>query len=326
MRKISLFLSGVMLVALLAVMMPMSSGLAQDNSTPTPAPIDPVVAQITADYPATDGATSTIPLETMVVCVLYDIPCDWVDGWETNSIAAEEGDGADLLTSLILHNTTHDAYMNLIDGLADLNLVATLPSDDELAAADEAGVELEAEAIALDGLVFIVNIDNPIESLTLDQIRDIYTGEITSWEDLGVDYDGPIAAYRRNRNSGSQELMDNLVLGDTPMLDLPDMEIPTMGGTMNAVANDPYGISYTVYYYAIYMVPNENVRLVPIEGVEPTAATIGKRLYPLTSEVYAVVRADTPADSTAILLRDWMLSDDGQSAIAKSGYIPVLEP
>ena len=70
------------------------------------------------------------------------------------------------------------------------------------------------------------------------------------------------------------------------------------------------------------MAPNEYIKLVAVDGVQPTQESIANRTYPFTSEVFAVVRAGSPANSLAIRLRDWLLTDEGQELVAQSGYAP----
>ena len=110
----------------------------------------------------------------------------------------------------IVHNTTAKAYENLINGTADLIFVSE-PSDDILNSAREAGVEFEMVGIGRDGFVFVVNQDNPVESLTIEQIQKIYTGEIKNWSEVGGE-DVDIIAYQREPNSGSQNLMEKMVM------------------------------------------------------------------------------------------------------------------
>ena len=125
------------------------------------------------------------------------------------------------------HSGTHDAYMNLIRGDAELILVARQPSEDEISAAKLRGVILDYRPVALDAFVFLVNVENPVESLDVNEVRKIYTGKITSWDQIGVDLglngNRAITAYRRDQNSGSQELMETLVMQGEKMIDLPDL-------------------------------------------------------------------------------------------------------
>jgi len=132
-----------------------------------------------------------------------------------------------------------------------------------------------------------------------------------------------IHTYQRNRNSGSQELMEALVMGDLEMIDSPDMILDSMIGPINAIADDPLGIGYSVYFYANFMFPHESIKLISINGIAPTSANIADHSYSLTTEVYAVIREDAPPDQTAAMLRNWVLTEGGQAVVAKSGYVPT---
>ena len=332
------------LVAALGLRTPLPAAARQAGTpspTPFPTPFPTLVpvgdlAIIAADYPRVDGSTSTLPLQRLAACQILGASCVWLEGffgperWIAHLLTEGEPitPAIEVLNTL-QHTGTHESYLNLIGGTADLILVARAPSDDELTLAETEGVELDVRPVALDAFVFLVNAGNPVDDLGLDAIRGIYTGAITRWSELGVDErlsddpDNPIHAYLRDPNSGSQELMEALVMQGRPMIDAPDMILETMIGPINAISTDAAGIGYSVYYYATVINPDEGVKLLAIEGVPPQAATIAGRQYPLTAEVVVVVRADTPADSTAALLRDWLLGAEGQRTVADSGYVPL---
>ena len=119
----------------------------------------------------------------------------------------------------IFHNTTHNAYVNLIEGNADIIFV-TPPSEEELAYAEKLGVELEVIPMLRDGFVFFVNENNPVNNVAFQDIVDIYSGTITNWKQLGGE-DKEIIAYQREENSGSQTGMLKRVMKDTPMMEAP---------------------------------------------------------------------------------------------------------
>jgi phosphate transport system substrate-binding protein len=316
-------------------------GLISQTETPTSTPdiitqdgpeqpgfID--ISQITVqNYPRVDGSTSAHPLQVMLACQILQVPCHWNEGdmfdptWRIFPDLEFMGSAEHVETIFgIQHNGTHDAYMNLIRGEADIILVARAPSQDELEAAQQRDVDLEVIPVALDAFVFLINTENPLEDLSLDSIRATYKGEITQWSELGG-AEGEIHTYQRNRNSGSQELMEKLVMRGAPMVDSPDMILMGMMGPINAISDDPLGIGYSVYFYASFMYPHERIKLIAIDGVPPTSTTIADRSYSLTTEVYAVIRSDAPQQSMARLLLDWLLTDEGREAIGASGYVPV---
>lgn len=332
---ISLVLLGIILSALLGIATlegKAAATIRQEPPTPTPfltrAP-DKVLDAIALDYPRVDGSTSTYPLQMIIACKIYNVACSWTYGAlaPTPTVVVKPVSNA---LPAINHNGTHPAYMNLIQGKTDLILVARVPSQDERDAAQAQGVALDVQPVALDAFVFLLNPDMPLDNLTLDNIRDIYTGKITDWSQLGVTKEGvdlTIRAYQRERNSGSQELMESLVMKGTPMIEARDLMITSMAGLIEAVAYDPWAIGYSVFYYVKYMNPRpyweEYLKMIGIEGVQPTRDTIQTGTYPLTSQVYMVTRTDLPQDSTAMMLRDWLLSPGGQDVVASSGYVSL---
>lgn len=328
MNRTFLKLTLLLLLALLTGCQPSSTAVVITPSaayTPGPTPDLSTIAQ---NYPRVDGSTSTHPLQVLTACKLLKVECTWT----TPSLlfSTERGIGPDLAASLakngeivfnIFHTGTHQSYVNLIQNNTDLILVARLPSEDEVKEASQAGVTLDVHPMALDAFVFLAHKDNPVRSLTLEQIRAIYSGKTTEWSALGGT--GEIHAFQRDQNSGSQELMENLVMKGVPMVEASDMIFMGMMGPINAIHDDPLGIGYSVYYYATFMLPDENVKLLGVEGVAPTSETIASREYPLVTEVYAVVRGDMPAGSPAVMLRDWFLTNVGQETIEESGYVRI---
>jgi phosphate transport system substrate-binding protein len=313
-------------------------GLVAKTLLPAAAQDSDPLAVIAADYPRVDGSTSTLPLQRVIASVIYDVPWLWSASDVTNEVFTgftldQTSDprivAATARINAFIHSGTHESYVSLIEHRSDLILVARAPSKDELTLAMSSSVELDVQPVALDAFVFLANKANPIVSLTLDELRSIYTGSITDWSALGVQ--GPLGdqvsttinPYTRNPNSGSQELMEQFVMQGETMINAPDMEYFTMVGPLNAVNDDPSGIGYSVYYYASFIQYAPNIKMVQVEGVTPTSATIADQSYPLTAEVYVVVRTDEISDSTAVLLRDWLLTPEGQAAVAASGYVPI---
>ena len=84
--------------------------------------------------------------------------------------------------------------------------------------ARDRGVEFEYTPVGREGFVFLVNASNPVDSLTIEQVKGIYSGKITTWKEVGGN-DEPIQAYQRNSNSGSQSMMVRF-MGDTPLMNL----------------------------------------------------------------------------------------------------------
>lgn len=283
---------------------------------------EPVISE--DEFALVDGSTATIPITAELLRQFYGYSDEEVE-----------------LSPYVWHNTTDFAYKNLIDKVVahpvdeeypeqpaqtapPVGLIlVTPPSAAELEYAQAAGATLEMEPVALDGFVFIVHKDNPVESLTLEQVRGIYTGAITNWQELGG-RNKKIVAFQREEGSGSQTAMEELVMQGTPMLP-PPMIASTMfmGDLINEVAsydNGAASIGYSFNYYVNNLYLNEDIKVLRIEGVEPNAASYRNGSYPLTSAYCAVIRADEPEGSPARRLRDFLLSPTGQDAIEMAGY------
>ncbi len=253
-----------------------------------------------------DGSTATIPLTEGILA-------------DRLGISPEEA------ASRAVHSKTDMAYRNLIYGQADLIFV-TAPSEEVLASAQEERVELEVIPVTKDALVFLVNAENPVDSLTQQQLVDIYTGQITNWEEAGGS-DAAIKPFQRPLASGSQTLFLQLLMKDVePTQATPDLEMASMGGLIDAVAdydNAASSLGYSVFYYATDMYLSNQVKLLEVDGVKPTKETIAAGEYPLGSYYYAVMRKDTAAGHPARRMVDWLLSSEGQAVAEKAGYVPL---
>lgn len=266
----------------------------------------PVAGMTVQTYPRVDGATAMRPMSVEIAKAVL-------------GMTDEEAD------AFIVHNTTAKAYENLIARNCDIIFVSE-PSDDILQRAADAGVEFEMIGIGRDGFVFVVNQDNPVQSLTLDQLRDIYTGKLTNWSEVGGE-DLDIIAYQREENSGSQNLMEKMVMQGLTMADVPEtLVIDSMVGLIDSVAtyeNSRAAIGYSIYLYAKEQYVKDSIRFLNVNGIEPTDETIASGEYPLSKIVYAVIRTDEPEGSPARLLAEWLLTDEGQQAVIAGGYTGI---
>ena len=255
-------------------------------------------------FPRLDGSTSMVPLAEAVASVLL-------------------GEDRESVTDLCQFNRTTQSFRNLAMGECDL-LLAGEPNAAVFTEMEEQGFAYEIETIAMDGLVFLVNENNPVDSLTTDQIRDIYTGKITNWSQVGGS-DAEIIPFQRNEGAGSQALMKKLVMGDTPLADPPEEYMASsMGELMSVVKsydNSANAIGYSVYYYANDMQMAQGLKLLKVDGVEPSRETIRSGEYPHRNAYYCVIPASAAEDSPNRILFDWLMSEDGQKLIDLEGYV-----
>ncbi|SDX34140.1 PstS family phosphate ABC transporter substrate-binding protein [Paenibacillus sp. PDC88] len=259
-------------------------------------------------YPQIDGATAAIPFAEKLKAELTGV----------NQLRAADD---------TRFNTTHEAYLNLIEGRADLIFVAG-PSEDEVSTATKNGVELELHPVGKDAFIFLVNDHNPISGLSTEQIQDIYGGFITNWSEVGGKNE-PILALQREANSGSQTFMEKGVMADAVLTEVPkEQKVSLMGGLIDRVAaynNEENAIGYSFHYYASEMYQKENVKFLAIDDVMPSRDTIRSGTYPYTAELYAVTRSDLPEDHAAREIVEWLQGEEGQQLVEEGGFIAVGE-
>lgn len=216
-------------------------------------------------------------------------------------------------------NNSSEGFTELADGNTDV-FFGTKSDAEQEAYARGRGVEFEYTPVGREGFVFLVNASNPVESLTVEQVKGIYSGRITNWREVGG-ADEPITAYQRNANSGSQSMMERFMDGE-PLADAPATVAMSMGGLVRSVADYDNGsgaIGYSFRYYATDLVGDYDVKLLSIEGVEPTLDNISSGAYPVTGDFYAVTRAGD-GDENLRRLVEWAQGDQGQELVEKSGY------
>ncbi|MDR3217497.1 MAG: substrate-binding domain-containing protein [Dysgonamonadaceae bacterium] len=280
----------------------------------------------TENYPKVDASTAAAPLQNLIACKLLGFRYNWeqaFDGTYTIYPNWEDIPANFDYFERIKTSKTHDAIMNIIDKKVDFILSVRKMSGDEQAHAEEQGVTLIETPVALDAFIFIVNRSNPIKSLTIKQIQDIYTGDLTNWKEVGGK-DAQINPYVRNANSGSQELMESLVMKGLKIKDLPEESM--LGGMMpvfSTVMTDVNSICYSLYYYNAQMVKENIAKAIAVDRVTPDKNTIKKRTYPFTAEVYAVIRSDLDKSSMAYKIYESLQSAAGKHLIDESGYVSL---
>jgi phosphate transport system substrate-binding protein len=284
----------------------------------------------TANYPRLDGSSLTQPLSSITACRLLNCSFGWYTSFDgSKKIVAYSSSNpakADSInTKIALHYGTHDAYVKIINGSADLALMNRLPSADELALAQKGGVSLDVQTVARDAFIFIVNEKNHVPGLTVQTIRNIYTGKITNWQDVGW-INATLRPYQRDSASASQELMMLLVMKELTPIKAPNMILLGMMGPIDMLSQDTLGLCYSVYFFKEFMSVSEKIVPVPIEGVAPTYDNIFDRRYPLTVDIALVTRKNQGPSSNACRLREYLMSEEGQAVVKECGYVPLFNP
>lgn len=284
------------------------NGIEQIEDDTTTTKVADELTMTEEEFPKVDGATAMLPMV----------------GEITKAVLGYTDEQAQKYLDENTQGKSAKVYASLINKEKDLIFVSE-PSDDILRQAKEANVEFDMTGIGRDGFVFIVNKDNPVNSLTIEQIQKIYTGEITNWKEVGGN-DEEIVAYQREQNSGSQNLMEKMVMKGITMKDAPTgLMISSMEGLIDSVAKKNYdgaksSIGYSIYLYAKEQYVKDNIKFLSIDNVYPSDETIANGTYPLSKIVYAVTRKDVSQDSSVRKLTKWLLTDEGQKIVVAGGY------
>ena len=261
--------------------------------------------RLEGDLPVLDGAAALVPVYGAIIHAVYP---EGSVTYEGGAFSDDNYYGENFAPdSKMQYRNTVRGYKAIVDGDADI-LFCAAPSEEQKQYAAEKGVELVYVPVGLEAFVFFVNRQNPVEGLTVAQIRDIYGGAIQNWQNVGGP-DRVINPVTRLKGSGSQSAMDAF-MGDRPIA--PKSPLALFGGSLG----------YSFRFYLMDMVGDANVKVLSLNGVYPDEDTIRSGAYPIVARFYAVYRADNANENVPKLI-DWLLSPEGQRLIEATGYVPL---
>ncbi len=245
---------------------------------------------------------------------------------ENQILAAFVGDGGfgdDLGSILVTSTSSGDAFKALLASTASIGMASRRITPDEareLKAAEKGNmVSLAQEHIvAIDSLVLIVNPANPVQSVSIDDLKKIYLGEITNWSELGGD-DLPIKVLGREKDSGTGGVFLNRVFGDSATVVAASVvAVPGNNETAAIVADDVAAIGYVGY---AFQRGNKALHLVNECGIpsEPDSFAAKTEEYALYRRLYLYNAAD--ADQATQDFLKFATSDEADSVIEKAGFI-----
>ncbi len=256
------------------------------------------------ELPIIDGAAAAFPVYSAFVHAVYPDTTKLYDG-------------------VFEYNNTLGGYELLAEKKTDI-FIGAAPSKEQIAFAEENGTTFEYTQIGSEAFVFFVHKDNPIDSLTIEQIKGIYSGKIKNWSEVGGKNE-KIVPFQRNEGSGSQSMLIRF-MGDTPIME-PDMQkvVGGMGGIIEEVAdykNKSTSIGFSFRFYVEGIIQNPDVKMIAIDGVAPSKENIKNGSYPIIAPVYAVTYEGNSKENVRRLI-DWMLSAEGQHIIEETGYVGI---
>lgn len=292
----------------------------------------PAALQFTSleEMPRLDGATAAYPVYAAFVEAVYSGLGDYYrvhadQERESKDVYGAFVESEEYPYNIVKCSKTDRAYQRLINQETDLIFVAE-PSAAQRMAIQAQGDDFSLTPIASEAFVFFTNIQNPVDGLTAEQIRGIYSGGITNWHQVGGPFRS-ILAYQRPENSGSQTIMHNKVMAGQEMTEPNATTVVSgMGGVIKQVAeykNAKNSLGYSFMYYSSQMIKNNQIKYLAVDGVKPTATTVRDKSYPYTVPVYAVTLKSKAGQENIQRFQQWILSAEGQELIEQTGYIPL---
>lgn len=201
---------------------------------------------------------------------------------------------------------------SIIDATAEIGMSSRDPKDKEVAKAKAKGVDMKAITVAKDGIAIIVNETSPLESITLEEIELIFSGDVTDWSGISTQT-GTISAYTRNTSSGTYAVFQKMGMSSRDY----GLETQKMAGNEQIaaeVAKNPNGIGYVGLAY----INTPGVKVLPVEGSAPDAAD-----YPLARPLYYLINTNQSLSTTANDFIGFTFSPEGQSIISSVHFLPV---
>ncbi|MDO4746653.1 MAG: substrate-binding domain-containing protein [Bacillota bacterium] len=266
--------------------------------------------QLTDNLPKIDGATALLKTYSSFVDAVYPKDVELFEGLYNNTSQSVD------------EYLSEWGYKHLAQKDTDI-FFDMYPGKEGDTYAEPYGVEFEYTNIGTEALVFFVHKDNPIDDLTSEQIKGIYSGEITEWEELGGD-GKKIKAYQSDVGSCSQVMMNKFMAG-TPLMDAPTEkvydELFAQVEEISPYRNRQNSIGYAPRHLVL---ENPDLKFIAIDGVEPTIENVKNGSYNLVTPIYATTCKGNTNKNIDKLLK-WILTDEGQYIIEESGYIGVVK-
>ncbi len=205
------------------------------------------------------------------------------------------------------------ALASLIDGHSDIGMLSRAPKSTEVSRAEANGVKLTAITVAHDAIAIVVNASNPIESISLEELELIYSGDVTDWSSITPGYTGRISAYTRNTASGTYSILQDVAMSSR---DYGEDTLKMAGNEHIAseVAKNAHGIGYIGLAYTAA----PGLKIVPIDGKAPGSAD-----YPLGRELNFLVDLSQPLKPMTNDFIGFTLSPEGQAIVRGVNFMPV---
>jgi len=201
---------------------------------------------------------------------------------------------------------------SVIDGTAEIGMSSRDPKDKEVANAKSKGVDMKTITVAKDGIAIIVNEANPLESITLEEVELIFSGDVTDWSGITAQT-GDISAYTRNTSSGTYAVFQELAMNSRDY----GSDTQKMAGNEQIaaeVAKNPNGIGYVGLAY----INTPGVKVLPVEGAAPDSKN-----YPLARPLYYLINKGKALSPLANDFIGFSMSPEGQAIVNRVHFLPI---
>ena len=203
---------------------------------------------------------------------------------------------------------------SIIDGTCDIGNSSRSVKEEEIATAREKGVHIFENIVARDAIAVIVNPANALTGLTLDQVKGIYTGEISNWSEVGGS-DQVIVVVSRDSASGTFEAFNELALQKEKVR--PDSLLQASNSAVaTTVANTPGGIGYVGLGYI-----TGRIKAIEVNGVMASKETVNAATYPLARPLFMYTNGEPSGIVKEFI--DFVMSEEGQKLVEENGFISV---
>ncbi len=205
---------------------------------------------------------------------------------------------------------------SLVNGTCDVASMSRPMKESEFKAAAERGLQPVAHAVALDGLPILVHPSNPVQDLTVEQVRKIYLGEITNWKEVGGP-DKKIVTISRDTNSGTYETFATLVMHEQKIGEGCEY-VGSNGAIRQRVQSTPAAIGYAGLGFV-----DKTVKALKINGIQASAETVQTGEYPIARPLFMYTNGYPKLGSPLYRFVTTYLTEDGQEMVEEIGFVPV---
>jgi phosphate transport system substrate-binding protein len=205
---------------------------------------------------------------------------------------------------------------SLINNACDIADMSRFMKDEEFKAAVEKGIMPVAHVVAVDGIALIVHPSNPVKNLTVEQVRNIYTGKIKNWKELGGP-DKKIVKVSRDTNSGTYETFETMVMHKERIA--ADAEyVGSNGAVRQRVQSTPTAVGYVGLGFV-----DKTVKALAVNNIYPTKDAVASGTYPIARPLFMFTNGYPKLGTDLHAFVTLHLSKKGQEIIESIGFVPV---